>query len=228
MELRRYNVFNQIHKGLRLMMFNTGTAIQQTDFTDVDQAAPIIQQLEEVLNFFDQHADHEDTYILSNVTIHNSVLVDELEQDHGDDHSLVQNLLHHIFNWKLAKDKEAMRKAGEQIHYLFNDFIAFNLYHMNKEERALNEVLWKNYSDLQILGMEQEILNSISPEDLIAESKWMMRAINNEEVIEWILGVKNGAPAEVYNTFLNMAKQELPEKRWSKIRSVVEGEKVPL
>jgi hypothetical protein len=222
MELIRYNVFNQIHKGLRLMLFNTGTAIQQTDFTEVAEASCVIQQLEEILSYFDQHADHEDTYILPNVTIHNSILVDELEQDHGDDHALVQNLLHHISLWKYAADKETMKKAGEQLHYVFNDFIAFNLYHMNKEERILNKVLWKHYTDLEILGMEQEILNSIQSDVLIEESKWMMRAINNQEVIEWIVGVKNGAPAEVFNTFLNMARQELPEKRWQQIRSVLE------
>ncbi len=63
---KRYNVFNNIHKGLRTMLFSTQMKWQQTDFTS-PEAASMVANLETVLYYYDQHADHEDHFILSKI-----------------------------------------------------------------------------------------------------------------------------------------------------------------
>jgi hypothetical protein len=219
MEIKRYNIFNKIHKALRLMLYDTATTIQRTNFADIGETVPLLVQLEKVLYSFDSHADHEDTFILPHIILHNSSIVDELEQDHGDDHSMVQNLLHLISKWKKSRDEDSRIMVGLEIHYLFNEFVAFNLYHMNKEEKALNQVLWDNYTDQEIIQIERTLLSHIPPEDLTAESRWMMRAINNSEILDWLTSIKTGAPEEVYKGFLKMGETELPSTRWKEIET---------
>ena len=36
--MSRFNVFNQIHKGLRAMLYDTALTLQQTHFDDAGQA----------------------------------------------------------------------------------------------------------------------------------------------------------------------------------------------
>ena len=51
----------------------------------------------------------------------------------------------------------------------------------------------------------------------MAESRWMMRSINDKEVIGWLSGVKQGAPTAVFDTFLQMAEEELSTERLKKV-----------
>lgn len=52
------------------------------------------------------------------------------------------------------------RMTGEihcrvNLFYALNDYKAYNLYQMIKEESMLNESLWATYTDDEIIGFEQ-------------------------------------------------------------------------
>lgn len=221
MSEQRYNVFNQIHKGLRGMLYDTALCIQQTDFTQ-PEAESTVNQLEQVLHFFDEHAKNEDQFILPHIRQHNARLIDELEKDHDIDHRLTETLLDHIKDWRATDTAVPRETIGQRIGYAFNEFIAFNLYHMNKEENVLMYLLWKHYTDAEIRQMEAQILQSIPLPTLLAESRWMMRSINDKEVIAWLSGVKQEAPAPVFDTFLGIANDELSLERLIKVHAALE------
>ena len=215
--MQRFNIFNQIHKGLRAMLYDTALAIQHTDFTQPLEATQTMEKVEKVLDFFDEHALHEDQFILPSIEKYNKELVDNFEKEHVTDHKLANNLR----NLKQVLDSsyhpETRFNIGREIFYLFNEFVAFNLDHMNREEEHLNKVLWDHYSDEEILVFERNIVNSLAPDKLFEESKWMMRGINNAEVISWLDGLKNGAPEFVFQAMLQLAMQELPVDRWLQV-----------
>ena len=201
---KRYNVFKNIHKGLRTMLFSTQMKWQQTDFTS-PEAASMVANLETVLYYYDQHAGHEDHFILSKIIQQEPQIAAALEEEHVVDHELSQNLRSLLNHWKDASSNETRESAAAAVFYALNEFIAFNLYHMNKEETILLPLLWKHFSDAEILGMQDNIVASINPEILIEESRWMMRSISDTEIQEWLGGVKMSAPDFVYNTFMQMA-----------------------
>ncbi len=213
---KRYNVFNNIHKGLRAMLFSIQMKLQQTDSAS-PEAATIIAELEKVLYYYDEHADHEDKYILAHILQQEPQIAKALEEDHVIDHQLSEKLRTMLGNWKnaAAGDKQ---EAASATFYALNAFIAFNLYHMNKEETELLPLLWKHFSDAEIIGMEQEIIANINPETLMEESRWMMRSISNTEIQEWLGGVKAGAPEFVYQSFVQMAAEELPGERFTALQ----------
>jgi len=202
------------------MLYDTALRLQQTDFSQFE-AQTTVDQLEQVLHFFDEHAENEDQFILPHIRKHNAQLIDELEKDHDIDHRLTQTLFDQIQEWRSAPVDAKREAVGQRICFAFSEFIAFNLYHMNKEENVLMYLLWKHYTDGEIHQMEAEILRSIPPLTLLAESRWMMRSINDKEVIGWLSGVKQGAPAEVFNNFLQMAGEELPSERLTKVHAAL-------
>ncbi len=214
---KRYNVFNNIHKALRSMLFHVQIKMQQTDFCG-PEAVTMITELEKVLHYYDEHADHEDNYLLANIIQQEPQVAAELEKDHVVDHELSNNLRNQINRWKEGSDESERQDAACEIFYALNDFIAFNLYHMNKEERQLLPLLWKHYTDMEIIGMEQQIVAAIDPQTLMDESRWMMRSISNREIREWLGGVKIGAPEPVYHAFVQMAQEELPASRFAALQ----------
>lgn len=199
------------------MLYDTATRIQQTDFAQ-PAAHSTVDQLEQVLLFFDDHAEHEDAFILPHLHQQNAGLIDELEKDHEVDHQLAHTLFTGISNWRTATDSDERKAAGQRLFYAFNEFVAFNLYHMNKEETVLLPLLWEHYTDEDILHMEHQILQTISPQTLLTESRWMIRYINAPEAIDWLTGVKRGAPADVYNGFMQLAADELPADRLNRVQ----------
>jgi hemerythrin-like domain-containing protein len=216
MQTKRYNVFNQIHKALRGMLYDVANSIQRTDFTQ-DDAGETVNKLEQLLHLFDEHADHEDKYLLTNIERYDEGMVDAFEQDHVIDRRLTASLLENIGAWRNTSDKEQRYKAGQTLFYAFNEFIGFNLYHMNREENELLCLLWRHYTDQEILAMQAQILASIAPETMAIEATWMMRSMNNPEITGWMGGVRATAPDHLFAMLVQLAEKELPAARYEAI-----------
>ena len=81
------------------MLFSTQMKWQQTDFTS-PEAASMVAKLESVLYYYDQHAGHEDHFILSKIIQQEPQIAAALEKEHVVDHELSQNLRSLLTDWK--------------------------------------------------------------------------------------------------------------------------------
>jgi len=214
MDTPRFNVFNQIHKGLRALMCDTIMQLQQTDLADEEKSRPALAQTALMLDFFDTHAWHEDNFVLAAAKEHAPEVMAMFEQEHVEDHLLSDQLREKIEVYGRSENKY---EAGRQLYYAVTDFVAFNLRHMNKEEVLLNSILWKHYSDAEILGMERNIQQSVTPEKMLLAIKWMVKGINDTELTHWIDGVKRGAPAVVLQMLLTACETHLPAQRSQRV-----------
>lgn len=237
MKQPRYNIFNSIHKALRAMLYETAIRVQQTAFNNHEEAGITINGLEKLLRYFDEHAAHEDRFILPAIAEFEPKLVADFEAEHVTDIALAASLNAYILKWREvareatgnatddarhdARHDAILLQTGRDILVDFSEFIAFNLVHMNKEEKVLNEVLWKHYSDPEIHGIEHALVSSIPPETMLDENKWIMRNLNSLEVTAFLTGLKCNAPEPVFKLHMAMAEDELPEQRWGRVKTAM-------
>lgn len=219
----RYNSFNQIHKGLRAFLFDTANRLQQSDLSD-HGSVNVIDQIDLLVDSFEGHADHEDHFFNEPLEKIRPDVAHLFEKEHQEDHRLGIVLKNQLEDWRTANNPEERRTIGLHLFYTFHEFIAFNLYHMNKEEIMLNGVLWETYTDDQIRATEQALVQSVPPQKMMLTMKWMLRGINDVEVIGWMKGVQLHAPAQVYAILVSMAEQELEPSRWSRIQKALHAE----
>ncbi|MBO9661075.1 MAG: hemerythrin domain-containing protein, partial [Chitinophagaceae bacterium] len=99
--MNRYNVFNTIHKGLRALMYDTAAMIQRTDFS-VNTAAETVSRVNWVMDIFDEHARHEDEFLLPLAFKNNEALAQEFEKEHEVDHRLSDDLRTALKAWENA------------------------------------------------------------------------------------------------------------------------------
>lgn len=213
----RHNSFNQVHKGLRALLYDTALKIQQTDLADTTAGGALMAQLEEVIMLFESHAHNEDHFFNEPLEEINEEVAKLFEKEHEEDHRLSVLLQKHIKSWKQAETKRERLQAGTKLFYAFNEFIAFNLYHMNKEETLLNQVLWDTYTDDQIKVTEQQLVQSIAPEKMMKYALWMIRGMNTPEMIHWMKELEKGAPAPVFQIVKSMAREEWGAGRWKEV-----------
>jgi hypothetical protein len=222
--MSRYNIFNQIHKGLRALLYETALTLQHTDFQFSEDAETAIAAVESALHIFHTHAHHEDSFVLPAIQKHEPALVQSFEDEHVMDDSLADLVSEKIGLLKQETSDSGKISAGYNLVQSFQEFIAFNLYHMNKEEDKINKVLWANYSDGELLQITRQIIESIPPVEMEIETIWMLKGLNNTEIIDWLKAVKQGAPEFVFRQLISQAEQALPLSRWNKVQeSMTEG-----
>lgn len=222
--MQRYNIFYQIHKGLRAMLFQTGDLLQQTDFTNKEEADLVLAQVQEVLNLFDEHANTEDSLVLPAIEIYEPSVVTLFEEEHVEDHALANRMRSLLNIFSEAVFAEDINAAGSAIRISFNEFLLFNLKHMAKEESLLNNLLWQYYTDSDLHAITLQILAKLQPAVMQQYNTWMMRALSNNEIVGWLIAVKNTAPDFVFNDMLGLAKKELVGHRWNTVQEgITEG-----
>ncbi len=215
--MQRVNIFNQIHKGLRAALYDTAISLQQADFTSEAEADEVLAKIKEVVMLFDEHAHKEDTYILPAILQFEPSVVDSFEQEHVTDLALSHQLSTAVSQFENLLKPEDRAEAGKKINIDFVSFLVFNLQHMAREEDILNRLLWRYYSDAEILQIQQRIVQNTQPWHQDFYSKWMLRGINHVEAALWLQSVQRAAPEVVYQTLFTKARQELPESRFKKL-----------
>ncbi len=218
--MQRYNIFHRVHKGLRALLYETAIQVQHTDFWNVEEAEELILRMEELVRLFDKHAHTEDHFVFPAVQKYEPSIVDAFEQEHKKDHLLGQLLSAAIDLYRNAEVITDKAQVGSQVNTAFVKFMVFNLEHMAKEEDVLNGILWRYYSDAELMAITREILAQVPAEYGQQYSKWMLRGLNNEEITGWLKEVERSAPESVFQSLFVAAERELPGTRF---RQVLEG-----
>jgi hypothetical protein len=217
----RYNIFNQIHKALRALLYDTAAMIQQTDFADAAEAEQALTRLQQVIAAFEVHAFVEDNFILPAVQKPEPALKTLFNQEHDEDHALAQRLAIMIKAFSHTVSATEKTKAGMAIQIAFTEFVVFNLEHMAREEDVLNAALWRHYNDAQLMNLNKIIIGNVPPEALSLASRWMIKSLNNPEIITWLKQVRSTAPEPAFRGLFNMAASELAPARWQLIQEVL-------
>lgn len=215
--MQRYNSFNQIHKALRALLYDTALSLQQTDFMVKPECDAAIEKVVAVLDLFEEHAHNEDAHVLPAIFSFEPSIVDAFEQEHVQDLELSRKL--HLTIAELYRATTAVEKQhlGRQLTIAFIQFMVFNLNHMAKEEDILNEILWRYYTDAEIKKIEAVIRQSAPAARQPFVIKWMIRGISNSEAVTWFKGLQQQLPAPVFEGILAIAEAELPASRFQQI-----------
>lgn len=208
------------------MLYDAATSLQHADFANTESTGAAFQKIDIILELFDDHADHEDALILPMVNDHAKELVASFEEEHVKDRNLCVDLRNGMAAYQSAATPAERVMAGNKVFFAFNEFIAFNLQHTNREETELNEVLWANYTDQEIMAVNQQIAASVPPEKAIINVTWMLRSCNNMELTGFMKMIQATAPPERVALLMGLAQKELAPERWEAIAQML-NEAVP-
>lgn len=215
----RYNIFHQIHKGLRELLYHNASLLQQTDFSSQGETNQVLSALSEVMDLFDKHAATEDHWILPSIEQYEPSVTTVFAEEHITDHVLGEKLRSIIRGIQESSKQEDRDTWATVLRPVYIEFMVFNLQHMAKEEEVLNPLLWRYFNDEELKGITGRILGYLPPEVLQQYSVWMLRALSNLEIAAWLKEVNATAPAFIYQNLLSLAQEVVPGNRWNLIQS---------
>lgn len=215
---QRYNIFKRTHKGLRGMLFDAGAKIQQTDFSKSKQANATIDSIKQSTRSFLYHLSKEDTIVFHSIVLHAPYIVAMMEQSNVKDESIARSIDKKIEEYNELNSKKEKILFGHQLQAMFFEFTAAVLQHMNKEETVINELLWSNYTDRQLIAMEVEMMKQATSSDCTWYTGKIMKELSNREILLWVDSIKDHASPFLLKKLISTARIALPIDRWQMIR----------
>jgi len=218
---KRFNIFCQVHKALKAMLYDTALSLQLADFSTPEETTSALDKLQITLALLENHAMQEEKFILSYVHRFDAKLVDAFRMEHRKEAAMSEKLKALVTVYRNAVSNTEKQEAGEILLGLYNEFVCFHLVHMSCEESALNQLLWSEMSDHQILQLTRLILNNIPSDIRMIQDHWMFKSISNAEIVEWMSKVKDYATDEIFFSLLQIAERILPPHRWGKVKEAL-------
>jgi hemerythrin-like domain-containing protein len=217
MKQERYNIFKRPHKGLSSMVFDAGTRIQQTDFTNLKEGKATIPFIGQAVRSFEYHINNEDTVIFNAVANAAPFIVAMMEKTNAKDLQLAFTIGEKLEEYKILYNKQNMAGFGVDLQTVFFAFTSVVLQHIKKEETVINELLWSDYDDSQLIEMDAGIIKQLPPGEHAWYTSRILKWLTNQEIIIWITGIMEyGNPCEA-ESLLQTAQSVLPGERWQMI-----------
>jgi hypothetical protein len=215
----RYNPYTNIHKGLRAFMADTLITVGQTDGQDAEQVEAASAAVRSLLVLCRAHLDQEDRFIhpaLESCAPHSSVSCAEDHFEHLREFNQLELHLEHALLLTSVGAADAPQ-VWLSLYLHLNQFVAENYLHMQKEEQENMAVLWRHYSDEQLMALSKQLVASITPEEMALSMRWMLPNLNHHERLVMLGGLKAQAPAHVFNERMVAVKAVLNQRDWDKL-----------
>jgi hypothetical protein len=186
------------------------------DCDDAANAGKVLGQVRELAATCRSHFIHENEFIHAAMEARRPGSAAQAATEHQH-HAWAINRLEELADTVERTQGQARQAATEELYRYLALFMAENLVHMNLEETAHNKVLWATHTDAELIGIEQAIVASLTPQESMATMRWMMPAMNASERAGKLEGIRRHAPVPVFDAVMAVAKAHLPGTEWNKL-----------
>ncbi|HAX22718.1 MAG TPA: hypothetical protein DCY64_20830 [Hydrogenophaga sp.] len=212
----RENLYAGIHKALRAVMTGTLLAVGRADPSDPQDVADASGRVIGLMSLCEAHVQHENSFVHPAIEARTPGVCGEVAQDHVEH-------LHHIQRLRAAAAQlpglDAPLQAGA-LHALYLElslFVADNLQHMHVEETRHNAALWSAYTDAELHAIHDALVATIEPADMMQVMRWMLPQMHALERLQVLGGMRQGAPAPVFQAVLDVVQPHLSPRDWAKL-----------
>lgn len=212
----RYDLYGGIHKALRMLLTDLLGRAGRVDPDDDASLRQLAAQVDHVAAFCESHLEHENDFIHPVLERAQPGSSRRIALEHDAHLRDIEALRLH--GRALLEGSPAERRAACRSLYLgLSLFTAHNLAHMYLEETDHQDVLWAHCSDDELAAIEGAIVASLSPEDMTTSMRWMIPSMAPAERLALLSGVRDGAPPEVFDAVVGIARATLPDADLAKL-----------
>ena len=216
MTAQRFDIYRQIHKAMRACMCDALLAAGQFDPMDDGARAQFLTRVREMLSFARAHLDKEDKFVHPAM----DARAPGSSKKTAEDHTGHQQAFRELDETLDALEQGSILEKPAAAHALYGKlahFVGENLLHMQVEESANNEILWRTHSDQEILALECAIVASLSPQERAYSAQWMLPFANPQERLHMLRAMQPMMPPEAFAGLLRMLEAKLSPENWRQL-----------
>lgn len=199
----RYDIYGNIHKGLRRTQCLLLARLGCNDFGNGETTEKLLADMRRLLSMAAAHVKHEDTEI--HAALHRRGVETGLVDEQHDDHRAAFQVLEDKIVAVETASGAARTEAGRGLYLAMAAYIADDFAHMHEEETVLCPILWQTFSDDELLGIEMRIISALPPEENMAFTRMMLPAMNPAQRRMMVGGMQQSLPPEIFNAIVEFA-----------------------
>jgi hypothetical protein len=203
-----WDLYREIHKGLRLALFTITTKAGSTDPADEADIAALLSEWRDTMFVLRGHHHHEDDFVDTLIDQHAS----DLRTKVNEDHVAVEGMLDELDVDARDLSDAAGSERGAHLRRFYLDlarFVAVYLDHMAYEEEVVMPALNAALSDAELADVTAVIRGSVPPPDMCVFMRYMVPGMNLDERAGMLSDMHANAPADVFELFRSAAEAAL-------------------
>jgi hypothetical protein len=203
--MTRDDLFTNIHKAIRLGLFELVTTAGSTDWADPGAVARFDTDWRRLVALLDAHSDHEDRHILRILDPHDP----KATRAAGAEHRELEGWLAELRTWieSIVADPDPAR--GLALYRELALFTADYLRHAHDEETTVMHRVWELCTDDEIATTRAAFMADMDPAVLDTSLRLMLPALDPDARSEMISAMAVTAPAPVVDGVLGIAREIL-------------------
>lgn len=218
----RFDIYRNIHMGLRACMMEVLLAVGRMDPEDVAELGSVLGQVRFLLRFCQLHLKKEDKFVHPAMEARAPGSTAHIAAEHEEHLAAFTTLEAAVVAVEQAAEGTRLKPALALYKQLAL-FVGENFVHMHIEETDHNEVLWRTHSDAEIIAIEHAIIASITPEDKPLTLRWMLPALSPQVRAMMVGMLRANLPPEAMTGIMAMLKPHLSETNWGKLTKALES-----
>lgn len=223
----RFDLYRLIHKGLRACMADALLCVGRLDPQDAAELQEAAQKVRSLLFLCRSHLEKENRHVHGAMEARRPGSAAQAESEHRN-HLLAIDWLEQCLRELETADAAARAAAAHRLYQQLALFTAENYEHMHHEETRHNEALWAAYSDAELLQIHHGILASLTPQESGTAMQWILPSVTPAERAALLSGMREHAPAPVFEELLGRLRQQLAPAAWRKLAGTLELPLPPL
>ena len=212
----RADLYGSIHKAIRARLFDLCVELARCNFANRGDANIALETYRRTVGFLREHHEHEDRFIEPILAPIGKDLVTTLAAQHATADAALGEL--DVLAAALEQPGDP-RAAGAALLARYQRFLIDYLQHMAHEEHVAMPALLERYSDAELNAVRGRVQASIP---LPRFQEWlaiMLPALNFDERLGMLAGMKAAAPPPVFEAASNVAARVLGTTQWDALRA---------
>lgn len=219
--LQRFDLYAQVHKGLRMALSELCHQAGSTDSTDVERVNAFIEDFKKVVIILEAHSRDEDANINESYEKYAPEVLKRLEEEHNVLDQKLEELTALIERFEASEQPMERNTIWFQIGKDLNRFSADYLSHLQTEEGAGMQALWEHVTDEELKVISKNIRSSIPPQTMAIFMHYMIPSISHNDRVEMFGEMKQFAPKEAFAGMLGLAENRLDESSWKRLQAAL-------
>jgi len=197
-----YDLFREVHKGLRRAIFAAIEQAGRTDYTDDDQRRRVLARVTRVIGLLGRHHHHEDIHLVPLLDAHAPVLAAMLRDGHNELAATIGDLQTQVVALADLRGSDAIGR-GLLLYRNLAAFSAVYLAHMAFVEGPVMGALRDAMNIGDLYSVEFAIRTSLSPDEMCDVLMDMAPAMNIDERATLLATVRVTATPEFFERMLS-------------------------
>jgi len=212
--MQRVNIYGFPHKGLRNALGQLSFKAGSTNVENKEEVASLLALTEEISELLHLHAEEDFVSPPLEAKVPGSTQGNH--EDHEKMEELEKQMVEKARSFAANPTVSALNDFYNHVNYFTREYFR----HMEEEETQMNNVIWENFEDSDILSWQGQILSKLTPEQFFKWFKYIIPALLPQEQAIMLGGFKENAPAEAYTQTIEGLKPYLNESQVAHVASI--------